>query len=182
MKKYTVHIVWLVVAIVALVGGIYYGKATAPASASRGSFAGLSSSTRGGVGRTGAGGGFVTGQITAIDANSITIQLANGNSQVVFYSTSTPVVKPMQASVSDLTTGTTVMIGGTQNSDGSLTAQTIAGTTCRSWWRIWRWSDGEYLDRKRPVGSLCNNYLNSKTPAITNKKLPTRAKINMAPT
>jgi len=126
MKKYLVHIVWAVVVIVGFVGGMYYGKATVSSVGGRGNFAGLSSSTPGSFGgRTGAGGGFVTGQVVSIDANSITIQLPNGNSQVVFYSSSTPVTKPTLASVSDLAAGTAVMIGGTQNSDGSLTAQTI---------------------------------------------------------
>ena len=125
MKKYLVHAVWVVVAIIAFVSGMYYGKANA-APAGRSGFAGFASSTRGGFGgRAGTGGGFVAGQVTAIDANSITIQLQNGNSQVVFYSSSTPVVKTVQAPVSVLTIGTNVMVGGSQNSDGSLTAQTI---------------------------------------------------------
>ncbi|MGC9599224.1 MAG: hypothetical protein ABSE18_02450 [Minisyncoccia bacterium] len=123
VKKYIVHIVWFVVAIVAFVGGMYYGKATAsPSFAGRGAFA---SSTRSGTGRTGSGGGFVTGSIISKDAQSLTVQLANGNSEVVFYSSSTSVIKPSAASVSDLTPGTSVIIGGTQNSDGSVTAQTI---------------------------------------------------------
>ncbi len=128
MKKYLVHIVWLIIAIVAFVGGMYYGKSTVSSSfAGRGSFA---SSTRSLGSRT--GGGFVTGQIVSADAQSLTVQLANGNSEVVFYSSSTSVVKPSPASASDLTPGTTVMIGGTQNSDGSVTAQTIQVRTANS--------------------------------------------------
>ena len=125
MKKYSVHIIWAVVVIAAFAGGMYYGKSAVPAG-----FAGrvggpgdFASSTRGG--RGGAGGGFVAGQIVSKDAQSLTVQLANGNSEVVFYSSSTAVIKPTPASVNDLTTGTNVMIGGTQNSDGSLTAQSI---------------------------------------------------------
>ena len=123
MKKYTVHIVWLVVAIVAFVGGMYYGKGTAsPTLAMRtGNFA---SSTRGGFGGA-RGGGFVTGSILSKDAQSLTVQLANGNSEVVFYSSSTSVIKPMPASVGDLAVGTNVIVGGAQNPDGSVTAQTI---------------------------------------------------------
>jgi hypothetical protein len=121
MKKYLVPVVWIVIAILAFVGGMYYGKSTVSSSlAGRGGFA---SSTRSIGSRT--GGGFVTGNIVSKDAQSLTVQLANGNSEVVFYSSSTSVIKPSPASVSDLTTGTNVIIGGTQNSDGSLTAQTI---------------------------------------------------------
>jgi hypothetical protein len=120
MKKYSVHIVWAVIAIVALVGGIFYGKGNATGTAiTRGSFA---SSTRS---RVGAGGGFVSGQIISVDGNSMTVSLANGNSEVVFYSSSTQILKPTIVPASNLTAGTRVMIGGTSNSDGSLTAQSI---------------------------------------------------------
>jgi hypothetical protein len=134
MKKYTVHIVWLVIAIVVGVGGFFYGKSTA--TASRTGFAGagtFASSTRRLAGGA-AGGGLAVGQITAMDSSSITLQLANGNSEVVFYSSSTPVSEPTVVSPSALKVGTNVMVGGgTTNSDGSVTAQTIqvrpAGTT-----------------------------------------------------
>lgn len=124
MKKYLVHIVWAVVAIIALVGGIFYGKSSTASSAAsaRGPYA---SSTRSGIGRTAAGGGLVSGQIISVDVNSMTVSLTNGNSQVVFYSSSTQVMKPTIVPASNLTVGTRVMIGGTSNSDGSLTAQSI---------------------------------------------------------
>jgi hypothetical protein len=124
MKKYFVHIIWLIVAVVALGGGYFWGKASVVIS--RGSYAGtgtFGSSTRRFAGA--AAGSLAVGQISAIDSSSITLQLANGNSQVVFYSTSTPVTKPTIVSADTLTVGTNVMIGGTANSDGSLTAETI---------------------------------------------------------
>ena len=123
MAKYKVHIIWAVIAVIALVGGIFYGKgsATSTASSARGLYA---RSTRSGLGRA-AGGGFVSGQIISVDANSMTVSLANGNSQVVFYSSSTQVMKPTIVSASTLAAGTRVMIGGTANSDGSLTAQSV---------------------------------------------------------
>jgi hypothetical protein len=126
VKKYTVHIIWLVIAIAALVGGFYYGKSTA--SAGRGGLGGIfASSTRGtfGGGRGGAGGGFVAGTITALGSGSVTVQLPNGNSEIVFYSSSTSIVIPSPASASQLTVGSNVMIGGSANSDGSVTASTI---------------------------------------------------------
>ena len=127
MKKYTVHVVWLVIALIALGGGYYFGKANAGGNSGVALSGGaLGSSSRRFAGAGGASGGnFVTGQISAIDSSSITLQLSNGNSQVVFYSSSTPVVKPTTVSPSTLTAGIDVMINGTANSDGSLTAQTI---------------------------------------------------------
>lgn len=127
MKKYTVHIIWLVVAIVALGGGYYWGKAGAAATRGAGRFAGagtFGSSTRSFAGGA-AGGGFTTGQIMEVDSSSITLQLPTGNSEIVFYSTSTPVTEPTVVSVSKLAVGTNVMVVGTSNSDGSLTAQSI---------------------------------------------------------
>ncbi|MGC9968626.1 MAG: hypothetical protein ABSC29_02760 [Minisyncoccia bacterium] len=125
-KKYLVHVIWLAVAIIAFAGGMYYGKSTASSSLAgrTGSFASSTRSGFGGRGNAG-GGGFVTGQIVSKDAQSLTVRLPNGNSEIVFYSSSTSVIKPSPASVSDLTTGTNVVIGGTQNTDGSVTAQTI---------------------------------------------------------
>lgn len=135
MKKYKTHIIWVLVVIVALIGGFFWGKASA-GSARPTAFAGAgafgASSTRrfgggagGGGGAGAAGGGFVTGQIVSMSTDSFTLQLANGNSEVVLYSTSTPVTEPTTVSVNSLTTGTNVMVVGSSNSDGSLTAQTI---------------------------------------------------------
>ena len=127
MKKYSVHIMWAVIVVVALVGGIFYGRSSASgSSASRGSYA---SSTRGGFGRASAGGGFVSGQIISVDSDSMMVALANGSSQVVFYSSSTQVMKPTIVPASTLTAGTPVMVGGTANSDGSLSAQSITVRT-----------------------------------------------------
>ncbi len=124
MKKYGVHVIWIIVVIVGFIGGVYYGKTTVSAtSAGKGSF---TSSTRVGFsGRTGASGTFIAGQIAAIDSSSITVQLPTGSSEIVFYSSSTSVSKPTTVPVSVLTTGTMVTVAGTQNADGSFTAQTI---------------------------------------------------------
>ena len=123
MKKYALTIG---VGIVCALAFFFIGRATvgtATTATTRGAFA---SSTRAGfAGRTGAGGGFVAGQIVSADAQSVTVQLANGNSEVVFYSSSTQIIKPQPANASALTSGTRVLVGGTTNSDGSVTASTI---------------------------------------------------------
>ncbi|HVO28706.1 MAG TPA: hypothetical protein VMT81_01860 [Candidatus Paceibacterota bacterium] len=125
MKK--IHIIWAIIAVAALAGGFFWGKSVgsaAVASRAGGRFA-LGSSTAGFAGRAGAAGGLITGQVSAIDGDSITLQLANGNSEVVFYSSSTPVVMPQPASISSVTPGTDIIVTGTQNSDGSVTASGI---------------------------------------------------------
>lgn len=129
MKKYKVTIIWVLVAVIMFAGGWYIGKNTASAGVTggRGGFGAFASSTRGAFAGRGsvAGGGFVAGTVTAIDASSITLQLPNGNSENVFYSSSTSVIVPQAASISSVQPGIAVMIGGTQNPDGSLTASSI---------------------------------------------------------
>lgn len=129
MAKYKTHIIWAIVVIVALAGGFFWGKASGAAARASG-FSGAfnSSSTRGFV-RTGSGaataGAGAIGQITAIGSSSLTLQLANGNSEVVLYSASTPVMTETTVSPSALSVGTNVVVAGTTNSDGSVTATTI---------------------------------------------------------
>jgi hypothetical protein len=136
MKSSTVIIIAIAVAILAFVGGMFYGKASAPASTGsafqNGGGFGRNSSTgsgqAGGRFAGGAGGGIAAGQILSRDSQSITLQLPNGNSEVVFYSPSTQitVTKTASGSVSDLAVGTTVIVSSsTSNSDGSITAQAI---------------------------------------------------------
>jgi hypothetical protein len=74
----------------------------------------------------------VTGQITAIDSSSITLQLPNGNSQVIFYSSSTQVSEPTVVPASALKEGTNVVVAGTSSSDGSMAATTIQVRTGNS--------------------------------------------------
>jgi hypothetical protein len=131
MTKYKIHIIWALVAVVALVGGIFWGKSMASSGAgARGLAGNFASSTRGGfAGRAGgagaAAGSFITGQVSSIGSSSLTLQLANGNSEVVFYSSATTVTEPTTVSVSKLTAGSNVVITGTTNSDGSVTASSI---------------------------------------------------------
>ncbi len=125
IQKYQVHLVWAVIAIVALGGGFAWGKAGGAASLNGASGAagayGASTTRR----TAGSGSGLVAGQISSIDATSITLQLPNGNSEVVFYASSTQISEPTLVSASKLAVGTNVMVGGTTNSDGSVTAQSI---------------------------------------------------------
>src|SRR5579864_9330528 len=116
MKKSTIIILVAIVAIAAFVGGTFYGKASVPAqtAANFGGSGGVGRGGRFGVGAgiNGNGGGFVAGKIISKDAQSITIQLPNGNSEVAFYSPSTQIMvtKTAAGSASDLATGVTVII------------------------------------------------------------------------
>ena len=120
MKKYSIHIIWAVIVVVALVGGIFYGKSSA-ASRRQGRSSRLDTRRFCLYG----GRGFCLGSDHFRRREQHDGLAPNGNSQVVFYSSSTQVMKPTIVPASTLGAGTRVMIGGTANSDGSLTAQSI---------------------------------------------------------
>ncbi len=71
------------------------------------------------------GANMAAGQIIAKDAQSVTIKLRDGGSKIVFFSDSTKITKSTDGAIGDLEIGRTVMAGGKQNSDGSLTAETL---------------------------------------------------------
>ena len=73
----------------------------------------------------GQNGSSVVGQISTVSGNSLTITLPNGGSEIVFYATTTPIMKSVEASSSDLVSGQNVVVVGTANADGSVTADSI---------------------------------------------------------
>ena len=136
-KQIVVSVVVLVVGgALGFFGGIKYQQSkTALARTQAGSrFAGgpgggafFAQTGQGGQGRRvgGANGGFAAGEVLSKDDKSVTIKMQDGGSKIVFYSPSTQISKPEPVQVSDLSVGENVVVAGSQNSDGSVTAQTI---------------------------------------------------------
>jgi hypothetical protein len=126
---------WMAVGFVVLaVAGVSFYGGTKYASANRSSVRGTGQFTqvqfgggnRGGFGGGGANGGFANGQILSKDANSITLSLRGGGSKIVLLSQSTSIMKSTEGTIDDLAVGKDVTVTGTANSDGSITAQSVA--------------------------------------------------------
>lgn len=67
----------------------------------------------------------VSGEIISADNQSITVKLQDGSSKIVILGDSTKINKASEASRADLKTGEQVSVFGTENTDGSVTAQNI---------------------------------------------------------
>ncbi len=120
-------IVVIVVAAAGFYGGMLYGKQTAAKTAAAGAAnrAGFTG-TRGTTARTGAAGaGIANGQILAKTDNSLTIKLAAGGSEIVFLAPSSQIMQSSTTTIGNLNVGQNVMVSGTSNSDGSITARTV---------------------------------------------------------
>jgi len=143
-KKHLIKagLIILVVAGGAFYGGMMYAQSKNPSGGSN--FSNPTDQQRqqrfqqnGGAGRMGSrqgGGGFANGEIISKDDKSITIKLNNNRisdgqqgsgSKIVLYSTSTEVGKFVSGTPNDLAVGESVMVNGSSNSDGSITAKSI---------------------------------------------------------
>lgn len=113
-------------------GGMLYGKSSVK-SASQfnmpggGAAARMGGTLGGGAARVrvGGGGGFTTGDVVSKTANGFTVKTRDGSSKIVIVASSTTVGKMTEGSMNDVTEGSGVVVAGTSNSDGSITASTV---------------------------------------------------------
>ena len=137
MKKILpIIIIVIIVAGGAFFAGMKYGQSKSSANLSRGNFQNMTPEERqqrvqqmgtAGVGFRGGreGSGFASGEIISKDDKSITVKLQDGGSKIIFFSNTTEVGKFVDGTSNDLEIGKTVIVNGTTNSDGSITAQSI---------------------------------------------------------
>ncbi len=121
-----VIIIGVVIAVVAFAAGTVYAKSSRPSFALNANGQGRAGMMgMGGQGRGAGRGGAVFGEILSKDAQSVTIKIPSGGSQIVLLSGSTNIGKVASGTVDDLVVGTTVTVSGAANADGSITAQSI---------------------------------------------------------
>lgn len=130
----------LAVAAGSFYGGMVYGKGQASTTASAGGFTanfgqnadgsttrpnGFRPDTQGQAGGFGAQAGMLFGEIQAIEGNIITVLNRDGAEQQVQVTDTTLIEKNASVTVSDLTVGDTVIVSGSDNDDGSVTARSV---------------------------------------------------------
>lgn len=69
--------------------------------------------------------GLLTGTITSASSGSLVLDTRDGSSHIVLITPDTTVSKSVTGSLSDLTTGSMVIVTGTTNQDGSVSANLI---------------------------------------------------------
>ena len=65
------------------------------------------------------------GEVISQSNDSLTIKLNDGSTKIIFVSNNTQITKSIDGTIDDLNKGEQIFIGGTENPDGSYTAQTI---------------------------------------------------------
>lgn len=131
----TILVVSLILDGIMFFGGYKYAQAKTTSAKGSGNYqaAGANGNFRqGGAGgtrgaRAGAGmmGGFVSGDILSKDVTSLTVKMRDGSSKIILISGTTKVMKSVAGTTDDLQVGSTVMVTGDTNTDGSVTAQSL---------------------------------------------------------
>lgn len=127
-QKYTVLTVvgFAVIAGAAFFGGMKFQESKQPGFTRQGTV-GSMSDLRNGVRTGGVGRGFrpVAGEILRADDTSVTVKLEDGGSRIVILTDKTTINKAEEGSRMDLKPGEKIAVYGTENTDGSVSAQNI---------------------------------------------------------
>ncbi len=116
-----------VIVLLLVAGGAFYGGTKyqeSKAGTRQLSQNGARASFRG-VGQNGQNAQAVRGEVLSLDNNSLTVKLSDGSSKLVVLSDNPSLMEATSASKAALSTGKQVVVFGTTNSDGSVTAQSI---------------------------------------------------------
>ncbi|MFA5987936.1 MAG: hypothetical protein WC797_04805 [Candidatus Paceibacterota bacterium] len=127
-KKIALHVIAaIIIFAVGFWGGKMYGAKTKSAFRADGNqFSGINSGFGGGFNKGGRnGGGIVSGDIVSKDATGVVVKSREGGSKIVIVPSSAQIMKATDGTAEDLVVGKNVMVTGTTNADGSVTAKVI---------------------------------------------------------
>ena len=134
-------IVVLAIAGASFYGGTVYGESQAadsvtaapagfpagaiPFDGQPGDFQGRRAQGQGEAGGFAAPAGMTFGEIESIDGNTLTLTTQAGGAMTVLVTDTTLIEKNASVAVSDLVAGDTVIVSGSDNDDGSITARSV---------------------------------------------------------
>jgi hypothetical protein len=138
-KKNSTMVVTIIAAIVCLGAGIAIGRYLLPNKpTSNDQFAArmgdrqfggqggqFAQGARGARAGGGQNGGFVNGELLKKDATSLSVKQRDGSTKLILVTSSTKALKMTEGTIGDINVGQQVMVTGSTNSDGSITAQTV---------------------------------------------------------
>lgn len=123
MNKSTVIVLAILILIAGFAGGYFFRGWRL--SRQRQSFSGQFQRTGNGNNAARLAGRPVVGEIISQDDKSITVKAADGSTKIIVLSDTTIYSKTATGTKDDLKVGTQVGVFGTENSDGSMTAQNV---------------------------------------------------------
>jgi hypothetical protein len=118
----------IVIVIVIVIGcaSFYGGMAYAKSQKNVGNFGNFSGQRPGGnLSGAAKQNGMTSGEILSVDDKSVTIKMRDNGSKIIFFSDSAKISKMVDGAVADLVAGQNIVVTGTANSDGSISAATI---------------------------------------------------------
>lgn len=119
-------VVLIIVVLVVGAGGFFAGMKYQQSKSLAGRFANLQGARNGQfLQQRNQGYRPVNGDVISQDDKSITVKLQDGSSKIVFFTDTTSFNKSTEGSKADLKDGERVSVLGTENSDGSVTAQSV---------------------------------------------------------
>ena len=128
MNKNTMMVLAIVLIVLAGVGGFVGGMQYQKTNSSSNFAGGANGTFRqrfGMMGQNGQNFRPERGQVISFSNGTMTLKLSDGSTKLIVLPSNTNYLKTDTASQSDIKTGDTVTVLGTQNSDGSVTAQDV---------------------------------------------------------
>ena len=116
-------IIIIIVAIIALAIGAFGGMKYQQSQRSSFGQAGQNGFRQRGINSQ--NGQAVRGEVVSIDDKTLTVKMRDGSTKLVILSSGSNITKAAQGSRDDIKSGGQVMVFGTSNSDGSVTAQSV---------------------------------------------------------